>query len=183
MRIAFYLTWGLDSDRPSGDRTIARLVVAALEAQSHAVLVASNFQPQRFWRSRRQVAAWLREVRSAKRRAREFGAEIWLTECINRRVPDAIGPLVSLSLGIPYVVYDALGVPTFRRLRTRHKPSRQIFADVPGYVAHRFDLAICSSDCSSLRAARGCLRQWRDTGGCEKWRDRLSRAPSRPDRV
>lgn len=115
MRIAFYAPLKPpDSDRPSGDRTMARLLIAALERSGHQVELAARLRsrdgagiPDR----QRRLAAlgdrlaerYLRSVGSGRRPP----PDLWFTYHLYYKAPDWIGPAVADGLGIPYVVAEA----------------------------------------------------------------------------
>lgn len=112
MRIAFYAPLKPpDHEVPSGDRHMARGLVAALEGAGHEVVLASRL---RAWS---RTPADLEPVRQAARReaaeliARWQGGgqapELWFTYHLYYRAPDWIGPAVAAALDIPYVVVEA----------------------------------------------------------------------------
>ena len=120
MRVAFYAPLkALDYPVPSGDRAIARLLLAALEragaTRGWEVDVASRFRTfDGAGDADRQ--ARLREIgaRIADRllhRYREAPAgrspDLWFTYHLYHKAPDWIGPVVSERLGIPYLVAEA----------------------------------------------------------------------------
>ena len=114
MRIAFYAPMKPpDHPVPSGDRTMARLIIAALERAGHGVETASRF---RRWTSgdatrAARVAAlgarladrWLRQ--SALQPARR--PSLWFTYHLYYKAPDYLGPRIAAALDIPYVVAEA----------------------------------------------------------------------------
>lgn len=110
MRIAFYAPLKPpDHPVPSGDRQIARLLIAALRRAGHEVTVASRLRlydglgdPHR----QRLLAA--RAARTADRLARRTPPpELWFTYHLYYKAPDHLGPAVCDALGIPYVVAEA----------------------------------------------------------------------------
>ena len=120
MRVAFYAPLKApDHPVPSGDRAIARLLLAALEragaTRGWEVDVASCFRSfDGAGDADRQ--ARLREIgaRIAARllhRYREAPAgpspDLWFTYHLYHKAPDWIGPVVSERLGIPYLVAEA----------------------------------------------------------------------------
>ena len=120
MRVAFYAPLKAPGHPvPSGDRTIARLLLAALEragaTRGWEVDVASRFRSfDGAGDADRQ--ARLREIgaRIADRllhRYREAPAgrrpDLWFTYHLYHKAPDWIGPVVSERLGIPYLVAEA----------------------------------------------------------------------------
>lgn len=115
MRIAFYAPLKPpDSDRPSGDRTMARMLIAALRRAGHAVEVAARLRsrdgsgiPDRQRRlaalAARLAERYLVSVRAGRRPA----PDLWFTYHLYYKAPDWIGPAVADGLGIPYVVAEA----------------------------------------------------------------------------
>ena len=115
MRIAFYAPLKPpDHPVPSGDRRLARLLLAALRRAGHAPVVASRLRtydgtgdPCR----QAQVAARARPLAERLvRRWRDNPAEapgLWLTYHLYYKAPDFLGPMVCDALGIPYVVAEA----------------------------------------------------------------------------
>ncbi|HEY1794478.1 MAG TPA: glycosyltransferase family 4 protein [Stellaceae bacterium] len=113
MRIAFYAPLKHpDHPVPSGDRQIARLLIAALRRAGHEVTLASRLclydgagDPER----QRLLAA--RAARTAERLVRRWRAEpapdLWFTYHLYYKAPDHLGPAVCDALGIPYVVAEA----------------------------------------------------------------------------
>lgn len=100
---------------PSGDRTMARLLMAALTLGGHDVEQASSF---RSWDSasnplRQQRLALIgerlagRELRRQQARPPQLRPEVWFTYHLYHKAPDFLGPRVSQALGIPYVIAEA----------------------------------------------------------------------------
>ncbi len=114
MRIAFYAP--LKPPGPptaSGDRTMARLLIAALERGGHEVTLAATLRSRDGAGDRRRQER-LRQIggRLAERflrRARSAGRppDLWFTYHLYYKAPDWIGPLVAEALAIPYVVAEA----------------------------------------------------------------------------
>lgn len=114
MNIAFYAPLKPpDSPVPSGDRLIARMLIAALEAGGHHVRIVSKLRTfdrdgdaQRQARiagiGKRMQARVLRRLRCDRARP-----DIWLTYHLYHKAPDWIGPAVAAELGIPYCVAEA----------------------------------------------------------------------------
>ncbi len=116
MRIAFYAPLkSPDHPTPSGDRRMARLLLEALELGGHDVELVSRFRSwdgggdrkrqDRLQRigtrlAERLVARW--RASSSRRRP-----DVWFTYHLYHKAPDWLGPRVSRSLGIPYVVAEA----------------------------------------------------------------------------
>lgn len=120
MNVAFYAPLKAPSHPvPSGDRRVARLLIAALSAAGHRVETASTF------RSRDGVGDRLRQARLgelgwriAHRMVRRYRTgpptgrpDVWFTYHLYYKAPDWLGPTVSAALGIPYVVAEASDAP------------------------------------------------------------------------
>lgn len=119
MQIAFYAPMKPpDHPVPSGDRTIARLLIGALRQAGHRVTIAAGPRshdrtgdPARLLRIRnegRQAAA--RFLDQSRRRPRGR-PDLWFTYHLYRKAPDWLGPTIARGLGIPYVVADASIAP------------------------------------------------------------------------
>lgn len=126
MRIAFYAPMKPpDHPAPSGDRRMARLLMAALDAGGHSVELASRFrsydgagtaeQQRRLGVLGCRLAARL--VRLYRSRPARQRPQVWFTYHLYHKAPDWLGPPVSDSLGIPYVVAEASHAP-----KQRHGP-------------------------------------------------------------
>ncbi len=104
---------------PSGDRRMARLLIAALKAGGHRVHLASRFRGydgtgniprQRRLRARgRNIADRL--VRRYGDRSAAERPQVWFTYHVYHKSPDWLGPTVAAALGIPYVVAEASHAP------------------------------------------------------------------------
>jgi glycosyltransferase involved in cell wall biosynthesis len=117
MRIAFYAPLK-PPDHPvaSGDRAMARALIAALERGGHKVTLAAHFRSYDSGDARRQARLREEGRKIAHRYLRkiERGAEppeLWFTYHLYHKAPDWLGPLVSGRLGIPYVVAEASYAP------------------------------------------------------------------------
>jgi glycosyltransferase involved in cell wall biosynthesis len=119
VRIAFYAPLKPpDHPVPSGDRCIARLLLAALRLAGHAPLIAARL---RSWDGRgdrlRQahlaaIGRRLAERIIARARAApETAPELWFTYHLYHKAPDWLGPTVAAALGVPYVVAEASFAP------------------------------------------------------------------------
>ncbi len=113
MRIAFYAPLKAPTHPvPSGDRRMARLLMAALEAAGHEVTLASTL---RSWddgrnpgRVERLAALGARCAdRLAARWEREGAPDLWFTYHLYHKAPDWIGPALCRRFGLPYVVAEA----------------------------------------------------------------------------
>ncbi len=116
MRIAFYAPLKPPTHPvPSGDRRMARLLMAALARANHRVELASRF------RSRDGVGDPARQksladlgqhmmrrlVRQYETRPDSERPNLWFTYHLYYKAPDWLGPPVAAALGIPYVVAEA----------------------------------------------------------------------------
>lgn len=119
MRIAFYAPLKAPTHPvPSGDRGMARLMIAALERAGHQVVLASTFRSRDGSgdAARQRRLAALGE-RLAERYVRQVGSDpdrrpaLWLTYHLYHKAPDWLGPHVASALGIPYVVVEASVAP------------------------------------------------------------------------
>jgi glycosyltransferase involved in cell wall biosynthesis len=119
MRIAFYAPLkSPDHPVPSGDRRMAQLFLAALQRAGHWPLLASRF------RSFEGRGDPLRQARIAAlgqalaerflRRCRidpTAVPELWFTYHLHHKAPDWLGPRITASLRIPYLIAEASFAP------------------------------------------------------------------------
>jgi glycosyltransferase involved in cell wall biosynthesis len=120
MRVAFYAPLKPPTAAvPSGDRQMARTLMAALAASGHDVELASRFRsrdgagdPDR----QRRLAGLGRRL--AERLIRRYGTmpprrrpAAWFTYHLYHKAPDWLGPRVAGALGIPYLVAEASFAP------------------------------------------------------------------------
>jgi glycosyltransferase involved in cell wall biosynthesis len=112
MRIAFYAPMKPpDHPVPSGDRRMARLLMAALELAGHEVRLACRL------RTRDGAGDPARQARIARAggraaallagRWRDDPPDLWFTYHLYHKAPDPVGPAVASAFGIPYVVAEA----------------------------------------------------------------------------
>jgi glycosyltransferase involved in cell wall biosynthesis len=106
-----------DHPVPSGDRTMARLLVRALEAAGHEVRLACRL------RTRDPVGDAARQARFAAlaprlaagyaRRCARSGwrPDVWVTYHTYYKAPDWLGPHAAALLGIPYLPVEASVAP------------------------------------------------------------------------
>ncbi|WP_246057772.1 glycosyltransferase family 4 protein [Arenibacterium halophilum] len=111
-RLAFYAPMK-PPDHPvvSGDRQMARALIAALGAGGHRVDVASRFtsrdgkgDPER---QAELIAAAEAEVDRVTDALRDSGFAAWITYHSYYKAPDLIGPAVCARLGLPYLLIEA----------------------------------------------------------------------------
>lgn len=112
MRLAFYAPMKPPDDPvPSGDRNIARGLVAALDLAGAEVALASRFRSREGrGDAARQEAILLAaedEIARVLSEGRSAGWQAWITYHNYYKAPDLIGPAVSAALGIPYVQIES----------------------------------------------------------------------------
>ena len=116
MRIAFYAPLKPPTHPvPSGDRRMARLLMAALSQAGHRVELAHRLRsrdgtgdPAR----QAEIAAMGRRaaedlIRRYRARPAAERPEAWFTYHLYYKAPDWLGPSVADALGIPYLVAEA----------------------------------------------------------------------------
>ena len=120
MNIAFYAPMKPPSAPvPSGDRTMARALVGALQFAGHKVEIAARLRAReptgdsaRQQRLRTLGEALAdRAVRRYRARPAAERPHIWFTYHLYYKAPDWIGPRVADALGIPYVLAEASFAP------------------------------------------------------------------------
>jgi glycosyltransferase involved in cell wall biosynthesis len=121
MRIAFTAPMKpLDDPTPSGERTMGRLIVAALAAAGHEVRIASGF---RSWRGTGGIAmqqgleaeALAEALRVGDRwHAEGYRPDVFLTYHLYHKAPDWIGPALATRFGAAYAVLEASRAPKRR---------------------------------------------------------------------
>ncbi|WP_372053655.1 glycosyltransferase family 4 protein [Tistrella mobilis] len=122
MRVALYCPLKHpDHPVPSGDRRMARQILAALRKAGHQAEVACRFgsrdgrgDPARQVRIARTGTALGHAL--ARRYARRPAAaaarpEAWITYHLYHKAPDHLGPVVAAALDIPYLVIEASDAP------------------------------------------------------------------------
>ncbi|WP_184358524.1 glycosyltransferase family 4 protein [Rhizobium sp. BK602] len=113
MKIAFYAPLKSPGHPvPSGDRLMARLIIAALEMAGHRVELASelrSFTPTPAAEPRAEIAAKAQEEidRLLSKWRDEPPPDLWFTYHPYYKTPDMIGPRVAARLGIAYVTAEA----------------------------------------------------------------------------
>jgi glycosyltransferase involved in cell wall biosynthesis len=116
MRVAFYAPLKAPTHpAPSGDRRMARLLMAALAQAGHQPELASIFRSyDRAGDVQRQER--LRDLGGCLaarliRRYRKRPPEAWLTYHLYHKSPDWIGPAVAEAFSIPYLAVEASHAP------------------------------------------------------------------------
>src|SRR5262249_36968065 len=115
MRIAFYAPLKPpDHPVPSGDRRMARLLMAALEAAGHEPVLAARLRSRDgTGNAPRQARLPALGANPAQRFVSRVAArpdlrpDLWLTYHVYYKAPDWIGPRVAEALRISYVVAEA----------------------------------------------------------------------------
>ncbi|WP_047458427.1 glycosyltransferase family 4 protein [Rhizobium rhizogenes] len=113
MKIAFYAPLKSPNHPvPSGDRLMARLIIAAFEMAGHQVELASelrSFTPTPEAGPRAEIArkAEAEIDRLLEKWRGETAPDLWFTYHPYYKTPDMIGPRVAASLGIAYVTAEA----------------------------------------------------------------------------
>jgi len=108
-----------DHPVPSGDRRVARLLLQALGHSGHQVQLASGFRSYEGGGDpERQQAIAAEGAAEAHRLIGRWSAapaaerpELWFTYHVYHKAPDLLGPLVSASLRIPYVIAEPSHAP------------------------------------------------------------------------
>jgi glycosyltransferase involved in cell wall biosynthesis len=120
LRVAFYAPLKApDHAVPSGDRRMARLLMAALELGGHTPELMSRLRSfdgtgdaglqQEIERRGQEETA--RIVADIERRAPAARPRAWFTYHLHYKAPDWIGPAVCDALALPYIVAEASHAP------------------------------------------------------------------------
>jgi glycosyltransferase involved in cell wall biosynthesis len=147
MRVAFYAPLKAPNHPvPSGDRRVARLLQAALDAAGHDVVLASDFRAyegrgdgdaqariavQGAAEAERLIALW---------RKAPAPPDLWFSYHVYHKSPDHLGPAVSRALGLPYVIAE----PSVAGKRTKG-PFAAPFAAASDAIAAA-DLLLCMTE-------------------------------------
>ena len=117
MNIAFYAPMKPpDAARPSGDRTIARLLLQAMALDGHDATIVSRVRSylaeptdrDRLESIEREAAA---ETGRLIANLEPCPPDLWFTYHLFHKAPDLIGPRVCRALGLPYLVAEASFAP------------------------------------------------------------------------
>ncbi|HET6521061.1 MAG TPA: glycosyltransferase family 4 protein [Geminicoccaceae bacterium] len=144
-----------DHPVPSGDRRVARALMAALERAGERVEPASRLRSyDRDGDAARQrrierVGAWAaaRLVRRYRARPAAERPRAWLTYHVYHKSPDWIGPAVCRALGLPYLIAEASFAPKRAGGRWAHGHAAAEAAIRSADVA----LAMTEADAAGLR--------------------------------
>jgi len=120
MRIAFYAPLKApDHPVPSGDRTIARLLVAAMRQGGADVTIASRIRTRisepspgaQEAMAKKGHAAAKRLIAKARALPKRQRPQAWFTYHLYYKAVDWIGPTVAAALDIPYFIAEASHAP------------------------------------------------------------------------
>jgi glycosyltransferase involved in cell wall biosynthesis len=120
MRIAFYAPLKApDHPVPSGDRTIARLLIAALRAGGADVEIASRIRTRiaepdeaaQVAMAKKGETAAKRLITKYKARPKRQRPQAWFSYHLYYKAVDWIGPRVAAALDIPYFLAEASHAP------------------------------------------------------------------------
>ncbi|MDQ7248443.1 glycosyltransferase family 4 protein [Dongia sedimenti] len=120
MRIAFYAPLKApDHPVPSGDRTIARLLLAALKQGGATVEIASRIRTRlsdpteaaQQAMARKGEAAAKRLIAKYRARPKQERPQAWFSYHLYYKAVDWIGPQVAAALDIPYLLAEASHAP------------------------------------------------------------------------
>jgi len=97
---------------PSGDRLMARLLIAALERAGHQVAIASDLRTFMRAPSADMFAALKVEAETEIERIsalwqRDRAPDLWFTYHLYYKAPDLLGPRLARAFNIPYVTAEA----------------------------------------------------------------------------
>jgi glycosyltransferase involved in cell wall biosynthesis len=120
MRIAYYPTFrALDHPRSSGLVSIARDVLAAMEAGGHEVLLPLNRTTEWIFLRPREWPWALVDAWKAHRAVRRARPDCWFTYHTYYRGPDPFGPLIAARHRLPYFILAGSYATKYRkRLKT-----------------------------------------------------------------
>jgi glycosyltransferase involved in cell wall biosynthesis len=113
MKIAFYAPLKPpDHPVPSGDRQMARQLIAALGSKGNIVTIASHLRSYLKGSSNAEFKEAIANSRDEiSRITREWSAsgpaDMWLSYHPYYRAPDLLGPIIAEQFGIPYVTCEA----------------------------------------------------------------------------
>ncbi len=112
MKIAFYAPMKPPSHPvPSGDRTMARLLIQCLEKAGYQIQIASEFSSRDGLGDTNQQRRLEQEGAAEAARLIEQMTDdppgCWITYHLYHKAPDWLGPAVTKTFGIPYIVVEA----------------------------------------------------------------------------
>lgn len=111
MRIAFYAPMKAPGHPvPSGDRTLARLLIAALESAGHEVILASALRTFDAKGDPAQQSALQVEAQKECSRIKKAWAnqppDLWFTYHVHYKAPDLLGPVMARHFGCFYSIAE-----------------------------------------------------------------------------
>ena len=151
VKIAFYAPMKPpDAARPSGDRTIARLLLQAMAGAGHDATPASRVRSyvadptdrERLERIEREATA---EASRLIATLRSCPPDLWFTYHLFHKAPDLIGPPVCRALGLPYLVAEASFAP--KRSAGPWADRNDRVRDALGLADHAFFLNPADESC------------------------------------
>ncbi len=152
MRIAFYAPMKHpDHPMPSGDRLVARMLIAAMRAAGHQVQVVCRFRTHDkrgdlgHQRRLERAGGWL--ARRLTRHLALDAPDVWFTYHLYHKAPDWFGPEVSRALKIPYILAEASFAPKQTNGRWARGHSRA--AAAIGQATRLFGLSSADAACVS----------------------------------
>lgn len=115
VHIAYYMPFKpLGHPNPSGDLVIGTELYRYLERRGHTLHLASRLRTRwiylRPWRWP-DAAMQMAKVRCGP----AAFSDLWLTYHVYYKAPDILGPLYSIRLGIPYVIFQGIYATKYRR--------------------------------------------------------------------
>ncbi len=132
MKLVFYAPFKPhDHPNPSGDRAIARGVIACLEGLNHEIDIPSRVRMRWIFWSPQKWPALARDLVRCLSRYYRNRPDAWVTYHCYYKAPDILGPLVCGLLKIPYLIFSA----SYASKRKRR------FNTLPGYALNRFALS------------------------------------------
>jgi glycosyltransferase involved in cell wall biosynthesis len=146
MKIAFYAPMkSPNHPQPSGDRTIGRLLIQALQSGECEVQVASELRTWSANADHHELAGFQAAAAAEAEQLldcyRAAGAkskpQCWLTYHNYYKAPDLLGPIIADGLGIPYVIVEA----SYARRRASGEWSAWL--DSARYGIERADAIFC----------------------------------------
>jgi glycosyltransferase involved in cell wall biosynthesis len=150
MRIAFYAPMKHpDHPTPSGDRMVARMLIAAMQLAGHDVEVVCRFRSHdkrgdQNHQTRVEAAGrWLANALVARLALRP--PDLWFTYHLYHKAPDFLGPTVSSALRLPYVVAEASFAP--KQARGRWQRGHVAAAAAIAQANHLFGLSSADAAC------------------------------------
>jgi glycosyltransferase involved in cell wall biosynthesis len=111
MKVAFYATMKPPDDPvPSGDRTMARLLVKALETAGHEVELVSHARcrvrtPEHLEEVAAMAAAEVERV--SRRWTAQVAPDVVVAYHVYYKSPDLVGAALARRFGLPYVTFEA----------------------------------------------------------------------------